>query len=154
MKRVLWSALFASAGVIAAPLGMDQFNAWDYDRDGFVDAAEARSSVDLSGRFNEIDANVDGRISAAEMEAWLAKPPGQREAWPPQPIHSQLQSEAIDHRRAEREAERAQRILDGQDVPPREAAESVVIVAPEAGASPAPSDATPAPATVQQGLPR
>jgi Ca2+-binding EF-hand superfamily protein len=118
MNRWLWAALFASAGASAAPLGMEQFRAWDYNQDGVVDAAEARSSVDLSGRFNEIDGNLDGRITTQEMEAWLAKPPSAREAWPPQPIRWQLQYEAVQEKRAEREAERAQRILEGGDETP------------------------------------
>ena len=112
MRRFLWCALLASAGAVAAPLGMDQFRAWDYNRDGFVDAAEAKSSVDLSGRFGEMDQDRDGRISTAEMEQWLAVPAPTREAWPPQPIRAQEQSRAIEEQRALREADRAQRILD------------------------------------------
>ena len=144
MKRWLCYALAAgaSAGAIAAPLGMDEFHAWDYNQDGSVDAAEAKSSVDLSGRFNELDGNLDGRITAAEMEAWLAKPFAAREAWPPQPIRAEQQWEAVkergDERESERESERAQRILEGRDETPVQApgsttgVDDVVIGAPEA----------------------
>ena len=73
MKRWLWVAL-VSANAYAAAFTMAEFQSYDRNADGFVDRVEVVGSVDLQGRFSEIDLDTDGRISSAEMQAWIDLP--------------------------------------------------------------------------------
>jgi hypothetical protein len=76
MKRLLLCTVVLPACALAAPLDMSVFQRYDSDRDGFVTMVEARGSVDLQGWYYDIDLDTDGRISDAEMQAFLAKPEG------------------------------------------------------------------------------
>lgn len=73
MKRWLLLALL-STGASAAAFTMAEFQSYDRNGDGFVDRVEVLGSVDLQGRFGEIDLNTDGRISTDEMQAWIDLP--------------------------------------------------------------------------------
>jgi hypothetical protein len=50
-RQIFLLAAFVSAGAVAAQLDMQLFERQDLDKDGFVDRAEARGSVDLQARF-------------------------------------------------------------------------------------------------------
>lgn len=49
--------------------------AQDYDRDGTVTREEARIDLLLSGAFSAIDTDGDGRITAEEMDRFIAALP-------------------------------------------------------------------------------
>ena len=107
MKKILFLALFTS-GAIAAPIDMALYQSYDANRDGFVDRVEVEGSVDLQGRFQDIDIDTDGRISAAEMQAWLAKPDRETQLRDSAPIDRDAQRRAIER---SREARRQQAAL-------------------------------------------
>lgn len=53
-----------------APLSSDtrmQFDARDSNRDGYIDKSEAGSDAKLLSQFNTLDADKDGKLSAAEF---------------------------------------------------------------------------------------
>lgn len=73
MTRWLLLAL-VSTGASAAAFTMAEFRSYDRNGDGFVDRVEVLGSVDLQGRFSDIDLDTDGRISTDEMQAWIELP--------------------------------------------------------------------------------
>jgi hypothetical protein len=105
MNRWLLLAL-VSTGASAAAFTMAEFASYDRNRDGFVDRVEVVGSVDLQGRFAEIDLDTDGRISAAEMQAWIDEPnkPSFLQA---KPIDFDQQRRDIEAARAEAAARQA-----------------------------------------------
>ena len=115
MKRLLVLAL-ASAGAAAAPLDMALFQSQDVDRDGYVDLVEVAASIDLQARFNDIDTDRDGRISAAEMQRWLDRSDRRDALQTASPVHAHEQWRAIEAERRQREAQRVERILGGENV--------------------------------------
>lgn len=123
MKKTLLAALLSS-GAIAAPIDMALFQSYDANRDGFVDLVEVEGSVDLQGRFQDIDTDSDGRISTAEMQAWIAKPDKETQLRAA-PIDRDAQRRAIERSREARREQAAQALLtqtqQGQAQPPREA---------------------------------
>jgi hypothetical protein len=114
MKRLMLLA-FVGTAAVAAPLDMKVFDQVDFDRDGFVDQVEAMGSIDLQGRFNDIDVDRDGRLSMAEMQAWIDRPdkPSQLRDSAPLNVHEQWR--AVEAQRLEREAQRVERILAGEE---------------------------------------
>ena len=73
MNRWLLLALVGTSASAAA-FTMADFASYDVNQDGFVDRVEVVGSVDLQARYGEIDVDTDGRISAAEMQAWIDRP--------------------------------------------------------------------------------
>ena len=57
MKRLLLLALVGTAAS-AAPIDMAMFDQYDANHDGYVDLIEVRGSVELQGRFNDIDVDI------------------------------------------------------------------------------------------------
>ena len=72
-RQIFLLAAIVSVGAVAAQLDMQLFERQDLDKDGFVDRVEARDSVDLQARFKDIDVDRNGRLSASEMQDWIAK---------------------------------------------------------------------------------
>jgi hypothetical protein len=139
MKRLVILALVGSAAS-AAPIDMALFQQSDANGDGHVDVVEVMSSVDLQGRFNDIDTDRDGRLSAAEMQAWIDRPDKPHQFRDSAPLRADEQWREVQRRREAAEAQRAEDILAGKD----EAADSGGVaptdgppVAPDAAASPA-----------------
>jgi hypothetical protein len=130
MKRLVILALVASAAS-AAPIDMALFEQSDANGDGHVDVVEVMSSVDLQGRFNDIDTDRDGRLSAAEMQAWIDRPDKPHQFRDSAPLRADEQWREVQRRREAAEAQRAEDILAGKD----EAADSGAV---------APADARPA----------
>lgn len=68
------AALLASAGAASAqmPAPADMIKNWDKNGDGGVDKAEWTAAGRPAERFDMVDANKDGKITAAELEAAMA----------------------------------------------------------------------------------
>ena len=68
------AALMASAGAAYAqmPAPADIIKNWDKNGDGAVDKAEWTAAGRPAERFDAVDANKDGKITAAELEAAMA----------------------------------------------------------------------------------
>ncbi len=68
------AAALAAAGVAAAqmPAPADLVKGWDKDGDGAVSKAEWTAAGRPAERFDLVDANKDGRVTAAELEAAMA----------------------------------------------------------------------------------
>jgi hypothetical protein len=117
MKRWLIFAL-ASAGATAAPIDMALFESTDHDRNGYVDIVEVAASIELQGRFNDIDTDRDGRISAAEMQAWIERPDKGHAFSTAAPVDVHEQWRAAQERQRALESERVERILSGDEAQP------------------------------------
>jgi hypothetical protein len=73
MKKQITSTLIAIAA--AASLGtafaaQDQFNKLDADGDGYISAQEAADHEGLQKGWQSTDANMDGKVDAAEFSAF------------------------------------------------------------------------------------
>lgn len=68
------AAVLASAGAASAqmPAPADLIKNWDKDGDGAVSKDEWVAAGRQADRFDLIDANKDGKITAAELEAAMA----------------------------------------------------------------------------------
>ena len=68
------TALLASAGAASAqaPAPADIIKNWDKDGDGSVSKEEWAAAGRPAERFDAVDANKDGKITAAELEAAMA----------------------------------------------------------------------------------
>ena len=70
------AALLASAGAAAAqqqmPAPADIIKHWDKDGDGAVSKDEWTAAGRPAERFDMVDANKDGKVTAAELEAAMA----------------------------------------------------------------------------------
>jgi len=68
------TALLAGAGAAYAqmPQPADIIKNWDKNGDGAVDKAEWTAAGRPAERFDAVDANKDGKITAAELEAAMA----------------------------------------------------------------------------------
>jgi len=114
MKRLVILALVGSAAS-AAPIDMALFQQSDANGDGHVDVVEVMASVDLQGRFNDIDTDRDGRLSAAEMQAWIDRPDKLHQFRDSAPLRADEQWREVQRRREATEAQRAEDILSGKD---------------------------------------
>ena len=67
-------ALLAGAGAASAqmPAPADLIKNWDKNGDGAVDKDEWTAAGRPAERFDMIDANQDGKVTAAELEAAMA----------------------------------------------------------------------------------
>lgn len=78
MRRVVFAAAaavaVAAAGVAQAqmPAPADLIKNWDKNGDGAVDKGEWTAAGRPAERFDAVDANKDGKITAAELEAAMA----------------------------------------------------------------------------------
>ena len=78
MRKVVFAAVAASvvaaAGAAAAqmPAPADIVKNWDKNGDGAVDKAEWTAAGRPAERFDAVDANKDGKITVAELEAAMA----------------------------------------------------------------------------------
>jgi len=78
MRRLIFAAaataLLASAGVASAqmPAPADIIKSWDKDGDGAVNKEEWAAAGRPAERFDAVDTNKDGKVTAAELEAALA----------------------------------------------------------------------------------
>lgn len=68
------AALLASAGAAVAqmPAPADIIKNWDKNGDGAVDKAEWTAAGRPAERFDAVDANKDGKVTAAELDAAMA----------------------------------------------------------------------------------
>jgi Ca2+-binding EF-hand superfamily protein len=68
------AALLTTAGAAHAqmPQPADIIKNWDKNGDGAVDKAEWTAAGRPAERFDAVDANKDGKITAAELEAAMA----------------------------------------------------------------------------------
>lgn len=68
------AALLSAAGAAQAqmPAPADIIKNWDKNGDGVVDKAEWTAAGRPAERFDAVDANKDGKVTAAEMEAAMA----------------------------------------------------------------------------------
>ncbi|OHB26198.1 MAG: hypothetical protein A2790_19710 [Phenylobacterium sp. RIFCSPHIGHO2_01_FULL_69_31] len=68
------AATLASAGAAFAqmPAPADIIKNWDKNGDGAVDKAEWTAAGRPAERFDAIDANKDGKVTAAELDAAMA----------------------------------------------------------------------------------
>lgn len=68
------TALLAGAGAAYAqmPAPADLVKAWDKDGDGAISKAEWTAAGRPAERFDAVDANKDGKVTAAELEAAMA----------------------------------------------------------------------------------
>lgn len=68
------AALLSAAGAAQAqmPAPADIIKNWDKNGDGAVDKAEWTAAGRPAERFDAVDANKDGKVTAAEMEAAMA----------------------------------------------------------------------------------
>lgn len=68
------AAIVAGAGAAYAqmPAPADLIKAWDRDGDGSVSKEEWTAAGRPADRFAAVDANKDGKITAAELEAAMA----------------------------------------------------------------------------------
>jgi hypothetical protein len=70
--KVLGTALSLMAGAAAAQaVSMELFQLMDWNRDGKLTAEEARGSVPLIARFNDIDTDRDGVILPEDLQRYL-----------------------------------------------------------------------------------
>jgi len=78
MRKIVLAAvatgLLAAAGVASAqaPAPADIIKNWDKDGDGAVSKEEWIAAGRPAERFDAVDANKDGKITAAELEAAMA----------------------------------------------------------------------------------
>ena len=78
MRRLVFAAvtaaMLAGAGVALAqmPAPADLVKSWDKNGDGAVSKDEWTAAGRPAERFDAVDANKDGKITAAELEAALA----------------------------------------------------------------------------------
>ena len=78
MRRHVFAAVaavaLAAAGAASAqmPAPADIIKNWDKNGDGAVDKAEWTAAKRPAQRFDAVDANKDGNITAAELEAAMA----------------------------------------------------------------------------------
>jgi Ca2+-binding EF-hand superfamily protein len=76
MRPVLIAATIALAAASVAqaqmPAPADLLKRWDTDGDGAVSKAEWTAAGRPAERFAMVDANKDGKVTAAEMEAAMA----------------------------------------------------------------------------------
>ncbi|WP_397419669.1 EF-hand domain-containing protein [Phenylobacterium sp.] len=76
MRPVLIAATIALAAASVAqaqmPAPADLIKRWDTDGDGAVSKAEWTAAGRPAERFAMVDANKDGKVTAAEMEAAMA----------------------------------------------------------------------------------
>ena len=78
MRRHVFAAVaavaLAAAGAASAqmPAPADIIKNWDKNGDGAVDKADWTGARRPPQRFDPVDANKDGRITAAELEAAMA----------------------------------------------------------------------------------
>lgn len=76
MRRLILAAALTLAAVGAAqaqmPAPADLIKRWDTDGDGAVSKAEWTAAGRPAERFDTVDANKDGKVTAAEMEAAMA----------------------------------------------------------------------------------
>lgn len=79
MRKILIAAgavaLLAGAGAAHAqmPAAADIIKAWDTDGDGAVSKDEWVAAGRPAERFDLVDADHDGKVTAAELEAAMAK---------------------------------------------------------------------------------
>lgn len=68
------AALLTAAGAAQAqmPAPADIVKNWDKNGDGAVDKAEWTAAGRPAERFDAVDANKDGKVTAAELEAAMA----------------------------------------------------------------------------------
>jgi Ni/Co efflux regulator RcnB len=68
------AAMLAAAGAASAqmPAPADLIRNWDKNGDGAVDKDEWVAAGRQAGRFALVDANKDGKVTAAELEAAMA----------------------------------------------------------------------------------
>lgn len=68
------TAFLAAAGAASAqmPAPADIVKNWDKNGDGAVDKAEWTAAGRPADRFDAVDGNKDGKITAAELEAAMA----------------------------------------------------------------------------------
>lgn len=70
----LGTALSVMAGAAAAQaVSMELFQLMDWNQDGKLTAAEARGSVPLIARFNDIDTDRDGVITPEDLKRYLSQ---------------------------------------------------------------------------------
>lgn len=71
---LITAALVATAGAAAAqmPAPADIVKTWDKDGDGAVSRAEWLAAGRPAERFDLVDADKDGKVTPAEMEAAIA----------------------------------------------------------------------------------
>jgi hypothetical protein len=78
MRQVVFAAVagavLAAAGAAQAqmPAPADLIARWDKNGDGAVDKGEWTAAGRPAERFDAVDANKDGKITAAELEAAMA----------------------------------------------------------------------------------
>ncbi|MBU1375556.1 MAG: EF-hand domain-containing protein [Alphaproteobacteria bacterium] len=78
MRKLVFAAvtatLLAGAGAAYAqmPAPADIIKSWDKDGDGAVSKAEWVAAGRPAERFDAVDANKDGKVTAAELEAAMA----------------------------------------------------------------------------------
>ncbi|TAJ69149.1 MAG: EF-hand domain-containing protein [Phenylobacterium sp.] len=78
MRKMIFAAvataLLAGAGAAYAqmPAPADIVKNWDKNGDGAVDKAEWVAAGRPAERFDAVDANKDGKVTAAELEAAMA----------------------------------------------------------------------------------
>lgn len=78
MRKIIFAAtaaaLLSGAGAAYAqmPAPADLVKAWDKDGDGAISKAEWTAAGRPAERFDAVDANKDGKVTAAELEAAMA----------------------------------------------------------------------------------
>lgn len=78
MRKIIFAAatavLLGGAGVAYAqmPAPADLIKSWDKNGDGAVDKAEWIAAGRPAGGFAAVDANKDGKVTAAELDAAMA----------------------------------------------------------------------------------
>ena len=78
MRKFVFAAVAAAAMAAASvasaqmPAPADLIKTWDKNGDGAVDKAEWTAAGRQADRFDAVDANKDGKITAAELEAAMA----------------------------------------------------------------------------------
>lgn len=78
MRKMIFAgvatALLAGAGAAYAqmPAPADIIKGWDKNGDGAVDKAEWTAAGRPAERFDAVDADKDGKVTAAELEAAMA----------------------------------------------------------------------------------
>jgi hypothetical protein len=78
MRKIIFAAtaaaLLAGAGAAYAqmPAPADLVKQWDKDGDGAISKAEWTEAGRPAERFDAVDTNKDGKVTAAELEAAMA----------------------------------------------------------------------------------
>jgi len=77
MRKIVFAALAAAALAAGAaqaqmPAPADIVKNWDKNGDGVVDKAEWTAAGRPAERFDAVDANKDGKVTVAELEAAMA----------------------------------------------------------------------------------